>query len=420
MSIFKKYQYWVHSGKYSAIQKFVMLFVGLISFMLLTRVLAPSDFGVWGLFLVITSIVETARTALIRNAFIRHTHQAGSGEEQDTLQSSAFMLNLLVSLGIGVLIAISLYPVTHFLDAPELSKMLRWYIITIVVSSLFSHFEMLLNTRLDFKGICYMYCVRQAVLLLFFIVAVVSGAHLHAWILSVFYLLSMCAGILTGYIFCRGHLVIGFELHRASLIKLWQFGRYVFGTNVSAMVFRSTDNFMAFKFFGSAISAYYNACYRISNLVDLPSQVFSDLLFPKAAMISSTDTNSVKHMYERTVGAILVFSAPALLIVIAMPETLLHLIAGKQYVVAAPILRITAFFGFTLPFIKQFGTIMDATGNPHINFRVMFLSVGLNVITNLLGVRYLGIFGPATGTAVTYFIIFILTQYLLNRKFGIQ
>lgn len=420
MSIFRKYQYWVSSGKYSTIQKFVMLFVGLLSFKLLTRVMSPSDFGVWGLFLVITSIVETARSALIRNAFIRHTHQADSEAEQDQLQSSAFLLNLTVSLVIGGLIALSLYPVTHFLHAPELSQMLRWYIVTIVISCLFSHFEMLLNTRLDFKGICFMYCNRQAILLIFFIICAVFTIQLQAWMLSVFYLVSMLGGIVTGYFFCRGHLVFRFRDTRVDMIRLWQYGKFVFGTNVSAMLFRSTDNFMAFKFFGSATSAFYNASYRISNLVDLPSQVFSDLLFPKAAMISSDNPASVRHMYERTVGAILVFSVPALLVVIAVPELLLHIFADEKYLAAAGILRITAFFGFTLPFIKQFGTIMDATGHPHVNFRVMLLSVFLNIVNNLVGIKLLGSFGPAAGTALTYFIIFILTQYILYRKFGIR
>ena len=48
MSIFKKYSYWIHSGKYTAIQKFSVLGMGIVSFMLLTRVLGPEGFGVWG------------------------------------------------------------------------------------------------------------------------------------------------------------------------------------------------------------------------------------------------------------------------------------------------------------------------------------------------------------------------------------
>ncbi len=421
MSIFKKYQYWVDSGKYSAIQKFFTIFVGLISFMLLTRVLGPGGgFGVWGLFLVISATAETARSALIRNAFIRHTHQTTDVEEQASLQSAAFMLNFLVSLVMGIIIVLCLYPVTHWLHSPELSMMLRWYAVTIVISCFFSHFEMLLNTKMDFKGICYLYCVRQALLLALILACFIFHVNIALWILALFYLLSMIAGILTGWYFCRNYISWNFKSYKNSVGRLWHYGKFVFGTNVSANLFRSTDNFMAFKNFGDGGASQYNASYRISNLIDLPSQVMSDLMFPKAAKLADTETASVRNMYERTVGAILVFSFPALLFVICFPDLLLLVLAGKAFVSAAPILRITAFFGFTLPFIKQFGTIMDATGHPHLNFRVMLLSVFLNIINNWIGIQLFGLIGAAVGTACTYFIIFILTQYLLHKKFGIQ
>jgi O-antigen/teichoic acid export membrane protein len=121
-------------------------------------------------------------------------------------------------------------------------------------------------------------------------------------------------------------------------------------------------------------------------------------------------------MYERTVGAILVFSIPALLVLILFPTLILHFLAGGKFMMAAPVLRITAFFGFTLPFLKQFGTIMDATGHPDTNFRVMFLALCIDIVANLLGVHFLGVIGAAIGTATTYFIIFIVIQTILYKK----
>src|ERR1700742_4608327 len=97
MSIFKKYSYWVKSGKYTAIQQFSVLGMGIISFMLLARVLGPAEYGVWGLFITISSITETARTALIKNAFIRFMHQTKE-EEHGRLQTAAFALSLSISI----------------------------------------------------------------------------------------------------------------------------------------------------------------------------------------------------------------------------------------------------------------------------------------------------------------------------------
>jgi O-antigen/teichoic acid export membrane protein len=116
----------------------------------------------------------------------------------------------------------------------------------------------------------------------------------------------------------------------------------------------------------------------------------------------------------------MMFSMPALLIVMLFPTTILHLLAGSKFDVAAPVLRITALFGFTLPLLKQFGTIMDATGHPELNCGVNVTAFCINIVNNLIGVHFFGVIGAAMGTATTYFIICVVTQVILHRKFGIR
>lgn len=202
--------------------------------------------------------------------------------------------------------------------------------------------------------------------------------------------------------------------------QLWHYGKYIFGTNVSAQAFRSADAFLSAAVFSPAVSALYNASNRISNLVDLPSQVLADVAFTKASKIDNKDRTAVKNMYEKTTGAIMVFSLPALLFILLFPEWVLYILAGKAFVQAAPILRITAFFGFILPFLKQYGTIMDATGFPQINFRTNLLAFVLNVVFCYIGLRLFGYLGAAIGMALTYICIFITTQHILYKKFGVR
>jgi O-antigen/teichoic acid export membrane protein len=419
MSIFKKYSYWIHSGKYTAIQKFSVLAMGIVSFMLLARILGPEGFGVWGLFLVISSITETARTALIRNAFIRFMNQTPE-QEHGRLQSAALSLSLFISGILGLLFFALANPVAGWLNAPSLAGMLQWYAITLVVSVAFAHFEMLLNAKMDFKGVCWIYVVRQGLLVLLIGVCFALRIKITPFHLSIFYLISVVAGSLTGLVFSKPYLQWEFTSYKGWIKELWKFGKFVFGNNVCSQLFRSTDNFMTSRQFDPGVSAYYNACLRIGNLVDLPSQVLGDILFPKAAKFNSSDKAAVSHMYEKTVGAILIFSIPALLVLIIIPGPILYLLAGPKFLVAAPILRVTAFFGFTLPFLKQFGTIMDATGHPDTNFHVMLAAVIINIGANWTGLHFLGVIGAALGTATTYFIIFIITQIILYKKFGVK
>ena len=80
MGAIKKYDYWIRSSKFTAITKFSSLFVHLVSFIVLARLLDPVTFGVYGLFTTINSNIQTSRISLIRNAFIRFMNQNGKEE----------------------------------------------------------------------------------------------------------------------------------------------------------------------------------------------------------------------------------------------------------------------------------------------------------------------------------------------------
>lgn len=418
MSIFQKYKYWLNSGKYTTIQKIAVLGFGIVSFMFLARMLNRDGFGVWGLFILISSITETARTALLRNAFIRFTHQH---EETDHafLQGAAFTMSLLLSIALAILSASLSIPVANLLNAPDLAPILQLYALTLVISVLFSHSEIVLNANMDFRGICWMYCLRQGLLFLPIAIYFISRIQLTPVALSVYYLLAVTVSGIVGYFMARPYLKWDFSGTRVWGIRLWHFGKYVFGNNIFSQLFRSTDNFITANRFAPAVSGLYNACLRISNLVDIPSAVLADIIFPKMAKFNASDKSSVRYMYERAVAATLIFSIPALLFLLIFPSFILRLLAGEEFVAAAPILRVTAFFGFALPFLKQFGTVMDGTGDPRTNFKVMCFGFVINVGINLAFVSRFGVMGAAFGTATTYVILFGVTQYLLNKRFGI-
>lgn len=418
MSTIKKYDYWIRSSKFTAITKFSSLFVHLISFIVLARLLDPITFGVYGLFTTINSNIQTSRISLIRSAFIRFMNQSGK-EEHQSLQASAFAVSMAISVFLSICFLVFANQVAAWLNAPGLDIMLRWFALTMILSTVASQCEMTLTATMNFKAVSNMYLVRQGFFLAVICTYWFLGLKMTPTSLSVYTLLAIMISTFVALRSAKAVLKLGFKNYRKWVTPLWQYGRYIFGTNVSAQFFRSADAFLTSALYSPVLSALYNASNRISNLVDLPSTVLADVAFTKAAQINSTDKRAVRNMYEKTTGAIMVFSIPALLFILLFPEFVLLILAGRKYVEAAPILRITAFFGFILPFLKQYGTIMDATGFPQINFRTNLLALILNFTFNYIGLKMFGYLGAAIGTAVTYGCIFLITQRILNKKFGI-
>ncbi|HEX2535722.1 MAG TPA: hypothetical protein VHK69_18400, partial [Chitinophagaceae bacterium] len=78
------------------LQKLSVVFFGLVTFMMLARMYTPAVYGVWGLFMIISSIVETARASLIRNAYVLFINK---NEEKDhpAVEAAALLSNCVLT-----------------------------------------------------------------------------------------------------------------------------------------------------------------------------------------------------------------------------------------------------------------------------------------------------------------------------------
>jgi lipopolysaccharide exporter len=126
----------------------------------------------------------------------------------------------------------------------------------------------------------------------------------------------------------------------------------------------------------------------------------------------------VKFFYEKAVGVVLAICIPGSLFIMFVPKFILGIISGGEYVEAAYLLQLTMGYGLFLPFIKQFGTIMDSTGSPKLNFLVMTIIAVINIGICTVAALHFGPAGAAYGTMTSYLICFIITSSILYKKFN--
>ncbi len=415
-----KYSYWIHSGKYSLLHKVFVLLSGVISFMLLARALQPDALGIWGLFLIISSIVETLRNSLIRNGYVLFIN---TKEPQDHpgIEYAAIFTNIVYSFLFILLFLVFGSFLERVFNAEGLAVLLHYYCLTLLLLLPFSYLEIFLISRADFKAVFWMYFSRNGLMLAGIVAAYFSGWALSFLFLALLYGAGALAGLLSG--------MAGYNKYNKALIKknsailpqFIGFGKFVFANNLFSLLFRSTDSFMSSSLISAAASAFYSTCTRITNLVDMPSQVFADIMFPKAAQImKNNDRQGIKLIYEKTVAATLTFTLPAITFIFIFPKELLVILAGREYIQAAPILQVMVFYGLFLPFIKQFGNVTDVLGVPKINSILMAVFAVFNICMNLVGIHYFGLYGSAYATMTSYFLLFICTQIILFKLLNVS
>ena len=93
----QKYSYWLSSGKYTMMQRVMVLLFGVMSFMILARDLEQQALGVWGLFLITSSIVETLRNSLIKNGYVLFINSKDE-EEHPGHEYAAIYINIVFSV----------------------------------------------------------------------------------------------------------------------------------------------------------------------------------------------------------------------------------------------------------------------------------------------------------------------------------
>lgn len=414
----QKYTYWLRSGIYSGLQKAAVLLFGIGSILVLTRTLSFDDMGTWNLFLIYTAFIEVIRHSLIKNAVIKYLNSSDKSTHA-AIHSASFALNSITTLILFLLIVLFIAPVSNFFNAPSLAGVMYWFLPGLLLLIPFSHFEWVQNSNADFKGIFWAYLTRQGASFGLIIISLLAGMHISLTTLAIYYNIGILCGAVVSGLFARKFLTGRIHADLQWTRKLWHYGKYVFGTNISASVFRNTDQFVISYYLSTASVALYGVCLRISNLVDVPSQVLADILFPKTAqMMEAGNMERVRFYYEKAVGVILAIGLPVTLAVLLLPKLVLYIIAGPDYQVAAPILQVTMLYGLFLPFIKQFGTIMDSIGLPKTNFAVTTITAVSNIFICLIFTRYFGLMGAAYGTMISYGICFLITQVILYKKIG--
>ena len=411
----KKYHYWIRSGLFTGFQNLSIVAFGAANFIFLTRITTKEIFGTWALFLIIANIIETSKNGLLKNGMMRFINTSPD-EEHARISSSSLVLNGVLTATIILLILTLGRTVAGFCRMPEMAHMLYLYVIALCAHVLFSHCEFTQASYLSFKGISLSYFARQAILFFYILYCWATHAPIGLDQLVWCYILAMGLGTCISFLFARKFLK-PFHYSRSWLVTLWKYGRYVFGTNVSSLIFRSTDHFIVASYISAAAVGMYNTAVRITNFVDMPSNILSDILFPRSSKsLAQEGPHKVKYLYEKSVGVVLALAVPASVVIFIFPKLILGLLAGKKYLDSAPVLRVTLVFGLFLPFLRQFGTIMDSTGKPATNFLVNLGTAIFNVGSNLFFTFRFGLLGAAYGTILSYFLCFCTGQYIMYRQ----
>jgi len=415
------------SGMYSMGDRVAALIFGFGTLWMLTRLTTQSNFGVWVFFTGLVATVEVARNGLLQNALIRYLTTTDKSEH-GAVHGGAWLLNGTIALLGSLFLWFGgefLEPRLNFAGLGSLTKI---YALTFLAMTPLWQFNYIQQAHLEFRGAFWATILRYSTMFLltlsmFVGYLVVDGATLQileylAW----GQLIAASLGALISYRYAKAFIPENVRLNWFWSGNLVNFGKYVFGTNLSSMLYKQVDTAMlGALLLGSAPAAIYGLAIRITNFVDVPTLAVASIVFPESSRVSESQGPAAQaRMYEKATAAILAFVLPALLMVGVLPGFIVEIVGGGKYAETIPVLQITVLFSLFIPFANQFGTLLDASGNPKLNFIFTLSGMLLNIVFNYFFITTYGIIGAPMGTLSTYVVMFCAMQTLLYKKYGVR
>jgi lipopolysaccharide exporter len=414
-------KYWIRSGIITMAERFSSLILGFGSFFILVRTLSKEDFGIWALFLSVTTLIELARNGLIQNALIKHLSVANTPHTEKEIITASLALNILLTT-LSVLGLFFLAPtLAQYWHSPVLLPMFRFYILTTVVLVFFSQFNFIQQANLDFKGIFFSNFLRQAGFFSYIMYLFLTDTKPD--MVQMVNVQSVCAlgGALLSVFFVRKYIKMHHKVSWEWVSNLFHYGKYVFGTNISAVFFKTADQMMLGHLRNTAEVGSYNAAARISNLFEVPVTSIATIVFPQSARrIHEEGKTAAKELYEKSVAAMLSIILPGVLFVCLFPKLVLLILTGKEYTDVTLVLQLVVTQNLFLPFMRQFGTILDSDGKPHVNFYFIVVNATLNIVVNYFAISYYGLEGAAWGSLIVYSFCTAFVVLYMIKQYGID
>ena len=375
---------------------FVDRSVGLVSTLILARVLVPADFGIvamaWS-FIFVAELMAAFGfdVALIHKQDVTRRHF-----------DTAWTMNVALGAAILILMLVAARPVADFYNQP----VVFWVVCALAWSPLIAGLENIgvvaFRKDLDFRKEFGYQIIRR--LVGFAVTVPLAFLLRNYWALIVGTLAARIAGTAASY------LVHPYR-PRFSLIEiksLFRFSRWLLMNNVVGFLKERSSDFVLGRLNGPAALGVYNVSYEIATMPTTAlSAPINRALLPGFARIAS-DLQAMHSAYRNAIGMLALVALPAAGGIFAVAPYLVPVALGQKWLTGVPLLEILALNGGLLLIHSSICTVLIAAGHPDrvvkSNAFYVVMLLGLLVLLvpqfGLLGAAYAALSASVLGTPV--------------------
>jgi lipopolysaccharide exporter len=379
--------------------------------MLLTRLLAPEAFGTMAIILSATTLIQVLAEVGAREALI----QSPRGTE-DGHVGAAWWMSVGRSLSIYAVIFAAAPLISRFYGNAELAALARVATLSIVFDGLMSPRAIVAQKEMKFSKWAL---INNGGGVLGVVITVLLSYFLRdVWALAIGYGSENAARCILSYVLCPYR--PRFFIDLSALRELWQFSRGLFGLALLNLIFTRTDIFVLAKLYPAAkLGLYSMAIYLVQTPTVFLAGILSQTLLPALSRIQN-DHERMNRILLQVTRASLMLGLPALVFVGFCGRSLLTLIYGQRYSLAATALALAACASFLNILNVQLTLMFYAKGEPALHRRSVAAMAAIVLLLIYPLAKYCGLWGGQLACLVAVVVGYLLQVERIRKVTGLR
>lgn len=366
----------------------------LIRTIILARLLSPKDFGLFGIALLVLSMLETFTESGFQHALIQK-----KGETRIFLDT-AWTIGLIRGFTIAAIVFFLAKPASVFFDAPTAEPILRVIGASIILHSLTNIAALYFQKELEFQK----YFKYQFIGTIVDVAVAITSALLlkSVWALVFGLLAGNLARCIMSYIIEPYKPKISFKISQAK--DLFSFGKWVLGSNIVAFLVVQGDDFFLGKVLGATALGFYQMAFQFANLPASEIGLLSRVAFPTYSKLQD-NLSKLKGAYLKMVRFVAFLTIPLTGGMFILAPQFTQIFLGEKWMLMVMALRILAISVMIKTIVATGSALYNAVGRPKFSFitilsTLMVLAAFIYPLTMLWGL---------TGTACAVLISYCIT-----------
>ncbi|SOB75153.1 Membrane protein involved in the export of O-antigen and teichoic acid [Marinobacter sp. LV10R510-11A] len=307
--------------------RFFQRSLGLISTLILARLLTPSDFGIVAVAALIIHFSEVLSNTGIQQYLVQ------SEDASEETVNTAWTLNLLLKVSVCVLLYLLLPGISWFYESPNIVFAVGALIPVILIRAIMNP-ELHVQRRNLNYGVIFKIGVIQK-LISFLVVVVIALLTQSFWAIIAGDIVSSLVSVALSYYYCARR--PGLSMRNAS--RQWGFSKWMLARGSLGYLRAQADTLLISQFYSLAQLGKFNIAREFTIMP--ANEIIKPAVEPLLAMFSSvrTDRQKMAQQVSLALLVISIFTAPFVAFIHQFYEPIVFYLLGKNWLEAAPLMQ---------------------------------------------------------------------------------